>query len=167
MHQYNTMKKLLLLLLIAPVLGLGQIGKSSSLSDEKQEIGSVNLWNAMGTVNGKAKLTKAYGKYLLSFQDQNFQKISKIIIVEFTATDEELDYLFNELKSAFKSSNEEFRIEVGNATLIYNMYRKKEMKITAILKNGEKGYFGTNAAALHILFGKKWDKKAWKNYLIN
>lgn len=160
------MKKLLLFLLL-PVLGFGQIGKSSSLSDEKQEIGSVNLWNAMGTVNGKAKLTKAYGKYFLSFQDQNFQKLSKIVIVEFSATDEELDYLFNELKSTFKTYNEEFRIEVGNATLVYNLYRKKEMKIFAILKNGEKGYFNTNAAALHILFGKEWDKKEWKKYLTN
>ena len=161
------MKKLLLLLLIAPVLGFGQIGKSSSLSDEKQEIGSINLVNAIGTFNGKAKLTKAYGKYLLSFQDQSFQKISKIVIVEFSATEEEFNYLFDELKSTFKSSKEEFRIEVGNATLVYNLYRKKEMKITAILKNGEKGYFTTNAAALHILFGKEWDKKMWKNYLID
>ena len=38
------------------------------------------------------------------------------------------------------------------------------MKITAILKNREKGYFTTNAAALHILFGKEWDKKEWKKY---
>ena len=161
------MKKLLLLLLIAPVLGLGQIGKSSSLSDEKQEIGSINLVNAIGTFNGKAKLTKAYGKYLLSFQDQSFQKISKIVIVEFSASEEEFNYLFDELKSTFKSSKEEFRIEVGNATLVYNLYRKKEMKITAMLKNGEKGYFTTNAAALHILFGKEWNKKEWKNYLSN
>jgi hypothetical protein len=71
------MKKLLLILLIAPVMGFGQIGKSSSLSDEKQEIGSINLVNAIGTFNGKAKLTKAYGKYLLSFQDQSFQKYQK------------------------------------------------------------------------------------------
>ncbi len=71
------------------------------------------------------------------------------------------------MKSTFKSSKEEFRIEVGNATLVYNLYRKKEMKITAMLKNGEKGYFTTNAAALHILFGKKWNKKEWKNYLSN
>ena len=47
------MKKLLILLLIAPTLGFGQIGKSSSLSDEKQEIGSINLVNAIGTFNGK------------------------------------------------------------------------------------------------------------------
>ena len=161
------MKNLLLLLLIAPVLGFGQIGKSSSLSDEKQEIGSINLVNAIGTFNGKAKLTKAYGKYLISFQDQSFQKISKIVIVEFSATEEEFNYLFDELKSTFKSSKEEFRIEVGNATLVYNLYRKKEMKITAMLKNGEKGYFTTNAAALHILFGKEWNKKDWKNYLSN
>lgn len=160
------MKKLFLLLLVLPLFSFGQIGKSSSLSDEKQEVGSVNLVNAIGTFNGKAKLTKAYGKYLISFQDQNYQKISKIVIVEFSATEEELNYLFDELKSTFKSFNkEEFRIEVGNATLIYNLYRKKEMKITAILKSGEKGYFTTNAAALHILFGKKWDKKVWKNYL--
>ena len=161
------MKNFLVVLLIAPVLGFGQIGKSSSLSDEKQEIGSINLVNAIGTFNGKAKLTKAYGKYLLSFQDQSFQKISKIVIVEFSASEEEFNYLFDELKSTFKSSKEEFRIEVGNATLVYNLYRKKEMKITAMLKNGEKGYFTTNAAALHILFGKKWNKKDWKNYLSN
>ena len=161
------MKKLFLIFLIAPVLGFGQIGKSSSLSDEKQEIGSINLVNAIGTFNGKAKLTKAYGKYLLSFQDQSFQKISKIVIVEFSASEEEFNYLFDELKSTFKSSKEEFRIEVGNATLVYNLYRKKEMKITAMLKNGEKGYFTTNAAALHILFGKEWNKKEWKNYLSN
>ena len=106
-------------------------------------------------------------QYLLSFQDQSFQKISKIVIVEFSASEEEFNYLFDELKSTFKSSKEEFRIEVGNATLVYNLYRKKEMKITAMLKNGEKGYFTTNAAALHILFGKKWNKKEWKNYLSN
>ena len=161
------MKKLLLLLLIAPVLGFGQIGKSSSLSDEKQEIGSVNLVNAIGTFNGKAKLTKAYGKYLLSFQDQSFQKISKIVIVEFSASEEEFNYLFDELKSTFKSSKEEFRIEVGNATLVYNLYRKKEMKKTAMLKKYEKGYFTKNDAALHIQIRKKWNKKEWKNYLSN
>ena len=52
------MKNLLLLLLIAPVLGFGQIGSSTSVSDKITEIGSINLYNAMGTVNGKAKHKK-------------------------------------------------------------------------------------------------------------
>ena len=99
------MRKLLLLLLIAPVLGYGQIGKSSSVSNEIFEIGSINLYNPKGTaINGKAKLTRVnVNEYLLSFQDQDFQQISKIVIVEFSAKSDELNYLFNELKKTFKS----------------------------------------------------------------
>lgn len=156
------------LFLLLPIMCFGQIGASSSVSDEIIEIGSINLYNAMGTVNGKAKLTKANDNdYLLSFQDQDFQQISNIVIVEFSANSDELDYLFNELKKTFKSPNEEFRISVGNSTLLYKLYRKKEMQITALLDNGKSGYFTLNGAALHILFGKKWNKKEWKKYLLN
>ena len=92
------------LFLLIPIMCFGQIGASSSVSNEIIEIGSINLYNSMGTVNGKAKLTKANDNdYLLSFQDQNFQQISSIVIVEFSATSDELDYLFNELKKTFKS----------------------------------------------------------------
>jgi hypothetical protein len=163
------MRKLLLLLLIAPVLGYGQIGKSSSVSNEIFEIGSINLYNPKGTaINGKAKLTRVnVNEYLLSFQDQDFQQISKIVIVEFSAKSDELNYLFNELKKTFKSPNEEFRISVGTSTFLYKLYRKKELKITALLDNGLSGYFTLNGAALHVLFGKEWDKKVWKTYLSN
>ena len=128
----------------------------------------MGIFGDINQVNGKAKLTKANDNdYLLSFQDQDFQQISNIVIVEFSANSDELAYLFNELKKTFKSPNEEFRISVGNSTLLYKLYRKKEMQITALLDNGKSGYFTLNGAALHILFGKKWNKKEWKNYLSN
>ena len=162
------MKKSLILLFLIPILGYGQIGESTIAFEKVVEIGSLWIVNAAGTFNGKVKLTKTNDKdYLLSFQDQNFQEISNVVVVKFSATLDELDYLFNELKKTFKSPNEEFKISIGNSILIYDLYRKKEIKITALMESGRTSYFTAGARGLHILFGKEWNKKEWKNYLSN
>lgn len=133
----------------------------------------VNLFGKYG-VNGKVFI--AYQKsscigekgclYALTFQNQEYDQIEDLQIAYFYAKQEELAYLFNEMRGVFKRQ-EDIVIPVGGNNIRVSYENKIDKTITVILSGNANGFFEINAAGLYYLFGKKqeWNKKSWKAYL--
>lgn len=144
-------------------LTYGQIGKKLSLDASIELVGEVDLYGGQGyTINGKASVYRilSENKFVLSFQNQDFKVIDKIASIPFLGTYNDLDYLFKELRSCFKSPKEVFNIKVGEFDVQFSNHRGNEILVTT-----EQGYFSTTAAGLYSLFGKKWNKQEFRNYL--
>ena len=156
------MKKILLLLLIAPVLGFGQIQKSNL--PEVSLIGEVS--NPVGFI-ASLKKSVVDGKdfYMLTFRNAEYQYLTEVETLSFYADKDDLEYLFLELKKGFKSKSE-MNLDVGKSKLYFNQYINN--KTLLIYVSGEaKGYFSLNGKQLFKLFGKAYNKKAFKEFLKN
>lgn len=141
----------------------GQIGKKQSLDASIELVGEVVLYGGQGyTINGKASISRLLNenKFVLTFQNQDYKLIDKVASITFFGSNNDLDYLFNELRSCFKSPKEVFNIKVGEFDLQFSNHRGNEIIVTT-----EQGHFLTTAAGLYALFGKKWNKQEFKNYI--
>lgn len=132
-------------------------------SNENETIGEIALYSAT-QMNGSATLKKMRvidGKqyYYLGWQNQKYKTITDIVSLSFHATPKELDALFEMLAEVIKTGNEK-TINLGSQRVVLSRIGKN-----MIFFFTSDGYFDCNAAALHKLFGKQWDKKAWKAYL--
>jgi len=150
-----------------------QIGKVSE-SEKLSFVGEkVNLFSGYG-INGKAHISFLKSSceeqigclYALSFQNQEYNQIQDIQEAYFTATTEELDYLFNEMKKVFKFKKD-ISIPIGKNTMKVSYIKDIDKSIMVIFSGEANGYFKVNSAALYYLFGKKkeWNKKSWKAFL--
>ena len=168
------MKSVLTSLTLLFVLSLSaQIGKVSESEKLSFVGGKVNLFSGYG-INGKAHISflKSSCKeeigclYALSFQNQEYNQIQDIQKAYFTATKEELDYLFNEMKKVFKFQKD-ISIPIGKNTLQVSYIKDIDKSIMVIFSGEANGYFKVNGAALYYLFGKEkeWNKKSWKAFL--
>ena len=154
---------LLILTLLNVNIILGQIAIKQSISESFETIGEVDLFGGVGsTINGSASLLKISGKdeYVLTFQDQSFKAINASISIRFLATEKELDFLFDELKSCYLSPKEEYSLAIGEDLLMFSNPNSNVIHISS-----REGYFFTTAAGLYILFGKEWNRKDFKSFL--
>lgn len=141
----------------------GQIGRKQSLDAAIELVGEVDLYGGQGyTINGKATISRILNenKFVLTFQNQDYKVIDKVASITFFGSNNDLDYLFNELRSCFKSPKEVFNIKVGKFDVQFSNHRGNEIFVTT-----EQGYFSTTAAGLYVLFGKNWNKQEFKSYL--
>ena len=154
--------KTLLLFILISANAFSQIAEVSP-SDSPVIIGEVDIFGASG-INGSAVLQEMGiidGKqyYYLGFQNQEYKTITDITSVSFHATKDELDTLFEMLKSVFKSGQEKV-INLGDSKITLSLLSKNLLWFYT-----SDGHFNCTPAGLHKLFGKQWDKKAWKAYL--
>jgi hypothetical protein len=159
----------LLLSIITINISNGQIGKKQNVNELRELVGEINLFGGVGsTVNGKSKIYKILNEnqFILTYQDQNYQVVESIVSIPFKGDDSDLDYLFNELRSCYKTPNKTYNISVGEHELEFSNTRSNIIQITSV-NNGVESYFFTTSGGLYILFGKKWNKKEFKDYLKN
>ena len=156
------MKKLLLLLLL-PVLGFGQIGKiNDNQLPETTLIGEVT--NPIGFIASlKKSVIDGDNFYMLSFRNFEYQYLVDAEVLSFNATDDEIEYLFLELKKGFKSKSL-ITLDVGKSKLMFKQYiNKKNLIIT--VSGDASGFFSLSGKQLHTLFNKPFNKKEFKEFL--
>ena len=76
------------------------------------------------TMSGEDKL------YLLSFRNQEYTELEDIGSISFTATDDELDYLYKTFHSMLKARGESKTIEIGDGKMVLNgIYNSFELYV--------------------------------------
>lgn len=165
-----TLTALSLLFTVSLTAQIGKVSESEKLSFVGEK---VNLFSGYG-INGQVHISFLKSSceeetgclYALSFQNQEYNQIQDIQEAYFTATIEELDYLFNEMKKVFKFQKD-ISIPIGKNTMEVSYTKDINKSIMVIFSGEANGYFKVNGAALYWLFGKKkeWNKKTWKAYL--
>lgn len=158
------MKKLILFLLIAScVFTFGQIGKTNDNQlPETTLIGEVT--NPVGFVASlKKSVIDEDNFYMLSFKNYEYQYLVDAEVLSFNATNDEIEYLFLELKKGFKSKSL-VTLDVGKSKLMFKQYiNKKNLIIT--VSGDASGFFSLSGKQLHTLFNKPFNKKEFKEFL--
>jgi len=123
------MKKILYtLVLLFSFSAFAQIGAAKD-SQEFITVGKVTnpyKWITLEyTISGEDKL------YVLSFRNQEYTEIEDIGSIAFTATDEELDYLYTTFHSMLKARGESKNLEIGNGKMVLNgIYNSFELYVS-------------------------------------
>ena len=149
--------------LVSINLSYSQIGKKENVNEVLELVGEIDLFGGNGsTINGQSRIHKVLnqGKFILSFQNQDFKVTDNVVSITFNGDDNDLNYLFEELRSCFKTPKEKFFITVGDETLEFSNTNSNIIQIVS-----QDGYFFTTSGGLYILFGKEWSKKDFKEYL--
>ena len=89
-------------------------------------------------------------------QNQDYFTITDIASIMFHATPDEMDSLFEMFKTILKTGEKQ-TLNLGDKRLTVSRIGKDTIWFYT-----SDGFFDCNAAALHALFGKSWNKKAWK-----
>ncbi len=157
------MKKLLLLLLIAPVLGYGQIGKiNDNQLPETTLIGEVT--NPLGFIASlKKSVIDGDNFYMLSFRNFEYQYLVDAEVLSFNATNDEIEYLFLELKKGFKSKSY-VTLDIGKSKIMFKQYVSNKNLIITVSGDAN-GFFSLTGKQLHTLFNKPFNKKEFKEFL--
>ncbi|WP_242120947.1 hypothetical protein [Aestuariivivens sediminicola] len=148
------MKKILYLFLFFGLLNFSnaQIGKGSEV-EKPITVGVVNKLSGFPHLVYYPKEDKNY--YFLNFQNNEYPNITDIKSVDFYATPEELDYLYDFLMSCFEDK-ELHTIDVGDQTLVV---KKTAMSIRITVDFNEEpepsGWTYLSKRQLQRLFGKK------------
>lgn len=156
------MKKLLLILLL-PVFGFGQIGKiNDNQLPETTLIGEVT--NPIGFIASlKKSVIDGDNFYMLSFRNFEYQYLVDAEVLSFNATDDEIEYLFLELKKGFKSKSL-ITLDVGKSKLMFKQYINKKNLIIKVSGDAS-GFFSLSGKQLHTLFNKPFNKKEFNEFL--
>ena len=157
------MKKQLLLLLIAPVLGFGQIGKiNDNQLPETTLIGEVT--NPVGFIASlKKSVIDGDNFYMLSFRNFEYQYLVDAEVLSFNATNDEIEYLFLELKKGFKSKSP-VTLDIGKSKIMFKQYISNKNLIITVSGDAN-GFFSLTGKQLHTLFNKPFNKKEFKEFL--
>ncbi|MDA8871208.1 hypothetical protein N9H89_00890 [Flavobacteriaceae bacterium] len=152
-------------LIISLLISLSSFSQISTVEkqDESKTIGQINLYNSTG-LNGTATFQMASiidGKqyYYLGWQNQDYSTITDIASIMFHATPNEIDSLFDMFKTILKTGEKQ-TLNLGDKRLTVSRIAKDTIWFYT-----SDGFFDCNAAALHALFGKPWNKKQWKSFL--
>ena len=92
-------------------------------------------------------------------QNQDYSTITDIASIMFHATPDEMDSLFEMFKTILKTGEKQ-TLNLGDKRLSVSRIAKDTIWFYT-----SDGFFDCNAAALHALFGKPWNKKEWKSFL--
>ena len=89
------MKKLLLLLMFTPLVSFSQIGEVKSVDDPEEILVGYN--NKMTKFHKLSYSVNSDNKklYTISYRNMKYQQIDEYGSFSFTATDEEIEYLYN------------------------------------------------------------------------
>ena len=146
-----------------------QIGKGASTEQKDKNKGKViigqaiTLGNVMAELNRVNSLRDDEGRtfHVLLYRNSEYRYLTDFKALNFYASSDDIDYLFNELALALKNQ-EERSITLGDDKLTYQPFMKKNIAFWALNAGG---IHYLSPEHLHNLFGKKFDKKAWKAFL--
>lgn len=142
-----------------------QVGQSQTKSEMESALGRKEIGSA--TVSGYhiADFFKdeELGTYTIRYHNAEYRTITDYQSLSFKASEDDIDYLFNEILKAYKT-DEPMTIRLGEQEVMFKRFMKKSMSVSP-MGQGAVGFFYIDAQRLHNLFGKPFDKKAWKNYL--
>lgn len=146
-----------------------QIGKGTSAKQENENTGKVVIGQCISLGNVMAELqrfntvkdSENRTLHILLYRNSEYSYITDFKALNFYASSDDIDYLFNELTLALKNQ-EERSITLGDDKLTYQPFMKKNLAFWA---QKEGGIHYLTPQDLHALFGKKFDKKTWKAFL--
>lgn len=154
------MKKLLFVLLSFISLSVSAQIKEVS-SSKYVEIGRVNL--GMGVFLSSLSVIKdtasGSNSYLWMYRNAKYTTLTDIKSIDFTASDEDLEGLYNLLKTQMGAEKgSEKRLELGKHTLNFTTTKSLGTSYLVIYDlTGSVGYFNLTAKQLDKLFGKQSD----------
>jgi hypothetical protein len=157
----------LIVLIFTSVSLTGQVGISKTDSERDKELrrikigegASFELWCYKPFVN-QYGLVSEKKNYTIYYANAEYKYIYDGDSVSFEATEDEIKYLFDELKSMFKGG-ESKTITLGYQQVRLTYIRNNLIRFSRI--GG--GYNYINAKDLHALFAIYFNKKAWRTYL--
>ena len=85
--------------------------------------------------------------------------------IEFSATQAEYDFLFNQMKEVFKLNEEKILSLDNRVKVALRLITDTDLEFVIYKNDVIQGAFSCSATGLHLLFGKAWDKQAWSIYL--
>ena len=145
------MKKLLLILLCLPFIGLGQIGETKTIAESIH----VGYNNNITKSHSLSYYVNENGtkRYTLRFRNTEYQHIDTYDSFSFDATDEELEYVYNFFMEQMK--NKEIKtLEIGDNTISATKMGRA-VRISNISVGVPKNYFFLLKKDLERLFGKR------------
>ena len=129
-------------------------------------------WNDYVSSLSKRKREKMIGKtyYQLQFQNQEYYYASDRYHVRFTASESDMDDLFNFLRSFIKNGKSESRnFTIGSSSTPAKFsvanFGGEEATIYYANYEGNVGYFSVNITGLYELFGKEYIQSEQEAYL--
>ena len=169
------MKQIIFLItLLFTITSNSQVGKAKTEEESLKDAGLevVGEWKSINTVMANLIKIKVNDLDLYTFGYLNqdyFLAIETYQKISFYATQEELDYLFEELVKGFKHSKDYLKIDIGDGNIQYKggvgMLANKTLRFITMSKRNGNGTGWLNGEGLHIIFNKPFDKKKWKAYL--
>lgn len=140
----------ILALVLSTNLTIAQIGKAEDI--EKPTLIGTSLKSGSGLP--RLEYIKRNGKrtYSITYRNLEYDNIKDIKSIEFEATDEELQYLYNFFKESF--GREDRTLTVGNARLVTNSSDENNMYVFVYYPNEPNGWFYLGANEVDRLFGK-------------
>lgn len=124
-----------------------QIGKAEKL-EEYIEVGDG------GSSRLEYKIINGERQYLLIYKNSQYANIVDMKSISFISTIEDLEYLYNTLKSV-QGAKDEKTITVGNDRLIIKPIGKKWINVLVYHKGDTEGFFYLTPKQLDKLFGQK------------
>lgn len=85
--------------------------------------------------------------------------------IEFSATQEEYDFLFDQIKEVFKVKEKKTLLLDQSVKVSLSLITNTDLEFTIYKDEVQQGAFSTSATGIHLLFGKPWDKQAWNIFL--
>ena len=145
------MKKLLLILLCLPMIGFGQIGETTTIT-ESIHVGYNNNFTKLHSLSYYVN-EDGTKRYMLHFRNMEYQHIDTYDSFSFNATDEELEYVYNFFKEQMK--NKQIKtLDIGGNTISASKMGKA-VQISNISVGVPANYFWLLKKDLERLFGKR------------
>lgn len=85
--------------------------------------------------------------------------------IEFSATQIEYDFLFNQIKEVFRAKEEKTLLLDKSVKVSLRLITNTDLEFTIYKDEVKQGTFSTSATGVHLLFGKPWDKQDWSVFL--
>lgn len=168
------MRKFIYTFLLFPTILFSQIEVVEKDETEGVLIGQTFLMSGL-QANGTASLYRydfleaedGKSQYALFFQNQDYEYTTDIRYINFSANQDELESLFEIIKSVAKTG-EEVELNIGdNFRLTIQKFMKNEVFIYSYKGSDKNGYFTLNGRGIYLLFGKEFSNKEWRKFLKN
>lgn len=148
-------KTLLLLTLFASVFS----------SAQEVMVGKINLMQGNATLVQNKNEQRQTSTFRLKYQNKVNSNKGDCKTVEFSATQAEYDFFFDQIKEVFREKEEKTLLLDESVKVVLRLITNTDLEFTIYQDEDKQGAFSTSATGLHLLFGKPWDKQAWGVYL--
>ena len=103
--------------------------------------------------------------FRLKYQNKQNSNQADYKTIEFSATPAEYELLFHQIKEVFRTKQEKTLLLDKSTKVALRLITDTDLEFTLYKDEVKQGVFSTSATGLHLLFGKVWDKQAWRVFL--